>query len=143
MRKDQIFVLLLVLLLPMTGCFGDVVGDAQADGDDDEDDEIEMNHDEQLFSLHLLANDNHTMIVNGTSLKIDSSFYESSGIFRSEAGAWVRHHITCGSGYEIEVIASVGDTIPVLGGVECQIEITSSSNEVIVIYKEVKISELE
>jgi hypothetical protein len=36
MRKDQIFVLLLVLLLPMTGCFGDVVGDAQADDDDDD-----------------------------------------------------------------------------------------------------------
>ena len=35
MRKDQIFVLLLVLLLPMTGCFGDVVGDAQADDDDE------------------------------------------------------------------------------------------------------------
>jgi hypothetical protein len=38
MRKDRIFVLLLVLLLPMTGCFGDVVGDAQADDDDDDDD---------------------------------------------------------------------------------------------------------
>ena len=37
MRKDQIFVLLLVLLLPMTGCFGDVVGDAQADDDDHDD----------------------------------------------------------------------------------------------------------
>lgn len=36
MRKDQIFVLLLVLLLPMTGCFGDIVGDAQADDDDDD-----------------------------------------------------------------------------------------------------------
>lgn len=34
MRKDQIFVLLLLLLLPMTGCFGDIVGDAQADDDD-------------------------------------------------------------------------------------------------------------
>ena len=35
MRKDQIFVLLLVLLLPMTGCFGDVIGDTQADDNDD------------------------------------------------------------------------------------------------------------
>lgn len=34
MRNDQIFVLLLLLLLPMTGCFGDIVGDAQADDDD-------------------------------------------------------------------------------------------------------------
>ena len=37
MRKDQIFVLLLILLLPMTGCFGDLVGDAQADDDEDDD----------------------------------------------------------------------------------------------------------
>ena len=35
MRKDQIFVLLLVFLLPMTGCFGGIVGDAEADDDDE------------------------------------------------------------------------------------------------------------
>ena len=39
MRKDQIFVLLLVFLLPMTGCFGGIVGDAEADDDDNDDDE--------------------------------------------------------------------------------------------------------
>ena len=38
MRKDQILVLLLVLLLPMTGCFGGV-GDAQAEDNDDNDTE--------------------------------------------------------------------------------------------------------
>jgi hypothetical protein len=39
MRKDQIFVLLLIFLLPMTGCFGGIVGDAEADDDDNDDDE--------------------------------------------------------------------------------------------------------
>ena len=39
MRKDQIFVLLLIFLLPLTGCFGGVVGDAEADDDDNDDDE--------------------------------------------------------------------------------------------------------
>ena len=139
MRSDQIFVLLLIVLIPMTGCFDNSVGDAQADDAD----VVEMTHQEQLFSLHLLADDNHTVTVNGTSLKIDSSFHEESGIFRTEAGAWLRHHITCGSGYSIEVLAYTGDTIPVLGGIECQIEITSYSHEVVVIYEEVKISELE
>ena len=33
MRKDQIFVLMLVILLPMTGCFNDIVGDTIAEGD--------------------------------------------------------------------------------------------------------------
>jgi hypothetical protein len=31
MRKDQIFVLMLVILLPMSGCFDGAVGDAEAD----------------------------------------------------------------------------------------------------------------
>ena len=31
MRNDQIFVLLLVILLPMSGCFDGAVGDAEAD----------------------------------------------------------------------------------------------------------------
>jgi hypothetical protein len=39
MRNDQIFVLLLVVLLPMSGCFGGVVGDAEADDDDSDDDQ--------------------------------------------------------------------------------------------------------
>ena len=33
MRNDQIFVLLLVILLPMTGCFNDAVGDAEGTDD--------------------------------------------------------------------------------------------------------------
>tara|TARA_B100000768_G_C11173993_1_gene329989 strand:- start:366 stop:800 length:435 start_codon:yes stop_codon:yes gene_type:complete len=39
MRKDQIFVLLLIFLLPMTGCFGGLVGDAEADDDENDDGE--------------------------------------------------------------------------------------------------------
>ena len=39
MRKDQIFVLLLIFLLPMSGCFGGLVGDAEAD--DEENDDVE------------------------------------------------------------------------------------------------------
>ena len=36
MRNDQIFVLLLVILLPMSGCFDDGIGDAEAADDTDE-----------------------------------------------------------------------------------------------------------
>ena len=39
MRKDQIFVLLLIFLLPMSGCFGGLVGDAEAE--DEENDDVE------------------------------------------------------------------------------------------------------
>jgi len=34
MRNDQIFVLLLVVLLPLSGCFDDAVGDAEGTGDE-------------------------------------------------------------------------------------------------------------
>ena len=34
MRKDQIFVLMLVILLPMSGCFDGAVGDAEGEADD-------------------------------------------------------------------------------------------------------------
>jgi hypothetical protein len=36
MRNDQIFVLLLVIILPMSGCFDGAVGDAEADDDSNE-----------------------------------------------------------------------------------------------------------
>ena len=59
MRNDQIFVLLLVVLLPMSGCFDGAVGDAEAT--DDETPSVE--HIEPLYSisiddyLQLLGND--------------------------------------------------------------------------------------
>ena len=41
MRKDQIFVLMLVILLPMTGCFDGAVGDAEGTDDASENDASE------------------------------------------------------------------------------------------------------
>ena len=35
MRSDQIFVLMLVIFLPLTGCFGDAIGEAEAEDSDD------------------------------------------------------------------------------------------------------------
>ena len=50
MRKDQIFVLLLVVLLPLTGCFGDgSIGDAEAE------ENIETNYESPMV-LYVLGN---------------------------------------------------------------------------------------
>ena len=38
MRSDQVFVLLLIILIPMTGCFDNSVGDAEGAQDDPADD---------------------------------------------------------------------------------------------------------
>ena len=39
MRRNTIIVLLVVILLPISGCFGGIVGDAEADNDDSDDDQ--------------------------------------------------------------------------------------------------------
>jgi len=56
MRKDQIFVLLLVILLPLSGCFDGAVGEAEAD-----DSENNSNHDSDLmYSISQMADENTT-----------------------------------------------------------------------------------
>ena len=56
MRKDQIFVLLLVILLPLSGCFDGAVGEAEAD-----DSENHSNHDSDLmYSISQMADENTT-----------------------------------------------------------------------------------
>jgi hypothetical protein len=57
MRNDQIFVLLLVVLLPMSGCFGGGVGDAEADeGVDVAEPELHHLYFENTTTLNLSAN---------------------------------------------------------------------------------------
>ena len=56
MRKDQIFVLLLVILLPMTGCFNDIVGDTIAEGDTT--DSISSNESNGMFSVSGMVDEN-------------------------------------------------------------------------------------
>ena len=65
MRNDQIFVLLLVVLLPMSGCFGGVIGDAEADDDDSDDDHAQWINDVGIspISWNLTLNQNQWLEV--------------------------------------------------------------------------------
>ena len=58
MRNDQIFVLLLVILLPLSGCFDNAVGEAEAD--DDRDDSTHADESREMFSVGGMINDNTT-----------------------------------------------------------------------------------
>ena len=65
MRNDQIFVLLLVVLLPLSGCFGGVIGDAEADDDDSDDDHTQWINDVGIspISWNLTLNQNQWLEV--------------------------------------------------------------------------------
>ena len=58
MRNDQIFVLLLVILLPLSGCFDNAVGEAEAD--DDRDDSTHADESREMFSVGGMIDDNTT-----------------------------------------------------------------------------------
>ena len=67
MRNDQIFVLLLVVLMPMSGCFdGGGVGEAEGAQDSgnlsEEDNEV-------LYSVQIEADSSHSVTLNGTNAK--------------------------------------------------------------------------
>jgi hypothetical protein len=58
MRNDQIFVLLLVVLLPLSGCFDNAVGEAEAD--DERDDSTHAEESREMFSVGGMIDDNTT-----------------------------------------------------------------------------------
>ena len=140
MRNDQIFVLLLVVLLPMSGCFDSgAVGDAEATDDET----VNVEHVEPLYSISIDDGDRHTIILNGTSLKIDSAFYRAENDWRAMGTMFkVSYSITCEDGFVIEKLyASSGDTLPVMGGVECSVDIVAN-DDIVMIFREVQIEAL-
>jgi hypothetical protein len=58
MRNDQIFVLLLVVLLPLSGCFDNAVGEAEAD--DERDDSSHTEESREMFSVGGMIDENTT-----------------------------------------------------------------------------------
>ena len=90
MRNDQIFVLLLIFLLPMTGCFGGVVGDSEADNDDSDDDEPQWINDVGTSSINwnLSLNQNQW-------LEVKSSYgllAAMGGNENNSSQEWIRQH---------------------------------------------------
>ena len=71
MRKDQIFVLLLVILLPMSGCFDGAIGEAEAD--DDSDEYTENGHQDVIRTVYIEPSDVVNITLDGnTTLELVS-----------------------------------------------------------------------
>jgi len=136
MRKDQIFVLMLVVLLPLTGCF-DGGGIGEAEGAQDSSNSVQENN-EILYSVHIESDSSHSVTLNGTTLKMESGYWQGSEDWRPIGGVFkVYYSIDCSDGYQIKKLwAFAGDTIPVKGGIECIVEIFPHNSNIALIYSE-------
>ena len=137
MRNDQIFVLLLVILLPLSGCFSGGVGEAQG-SQDDADSQIENN--EVVYSIHIAENTNYSMTFNGTTLKMESGYFDDGSSWRPLESYYRAHYsLSCVDGYNIDKLwATAGDIIPVKGDIECLVVISATA-DVALVYSEIEI----
>ena len=99
--------------------------------------EVHLSH-EVLYSVQIEADSSHSVTLNGTTLKMESGYYEASDSWRPIGSSFKVHYsIDCSDGYQIEKLYSfAGDVIPVKGGVECIVEIFPTSSEIALIYSE-------
>ena len=68
MRSDQVFVLLLIILIPMSGCFENVVDGAEADSTSSE-------VDEKYYTVHLDPQSSHEHnLSSGKILKVENIY---------------------------------------------------------------------
>ena len=132
MKPDKVFILLLVVLLPLTGCI-DATGNADA-----QDSTSSPNQNEEavsttmpaVVSLKLSEGNTHTEVFNGTTLKVETIHWEFTDPECSSncpvtwyAGNSVVYSMTCSDGLTIESgNVGAGNYLPVLGGQECTVE---------------------
>ena len=106
MRNDQIFVLLLVILLPLSGCFDNAVGEAEAD--DDRDDSTHAVESREMFSVGGMIDENTTG-EDRNNYGYDHVFQMHS--FTTAPGEAVRLHLMrlAGNGGSIGLSTDCGD----------------------------------
>ena len=106
MRNDQIFVLLLVILLPLSGCFDNAVGEAEAD--DDRDDSTHADVSREMFSVGGIIDDNTTG-EDRNNYGYDHVFQMHS--FTTAPGEAVRLHLMrlAGNGGDAVLTTDCGD----------------------------------
>ena len=106
MRNDQIFVLLLVILLPLSGCFDNAVGEAEAD--DDRDDSTHADESREMFSVGGMIDDNTTG-EDRNNYGYDHVFQMHS--FTTAPGEAVRLHLMrlAGNGGQAGLTTDCGD----------------------------------
>jgi hypothetical protein len=124
--------LLLVVLLPLSGCL-DTVEPAGAESNDD--DSIEaIVHSSETLTLHLQAGENQTSMFNGTTVKLEAIWvnFESGFQMLSAGGTF---SMNCSDGVTVESAAMyAGYYLPILGEQECELILESYNHDKETIY---------
>ena len=132
MRKDQIFVLMLVVLLPLTGCFdGGGIGDADAQDTSSEDDSSSADTVVTMpavITISINEGQTQTITLNGTTLLLETVHkQDGSGYWRTNQYN-VEMSMTCDNGFTMDRFWLDGgnnEYLPNLPDVECDIEMNT------------------
>jgi hypothetical protein len=134
MTTDKLFILLLVVLLPLTGCL-DTVEPAGAESNDDTVETIVQTPDVQ--TLHLQPNTNSTIVFNGTTLKLENMYklisdpeceINCSQNWTPVSGG-IPISMSCGDGTFITTNIYSSWFLPIIGGTECEIIFNPDNND--------------
>ena len=98
MRKDQIFVLMLVILLPMSGCFDGAIGEAEAEDSDNDSIEVSEQYD-GVYTLRVAPDTSETISVNNSTILVEELHTKGTEGWRQEGN--IDYSITCDNGDEI------------------------------------------
>lgn len=125
MRTDQAFVLLLILLLPLTGCI-DTIGEVDA-----QDSNTGESNNPDLVLVYLEEGQSQTLYVNDTLIKVhSSSFTEYANVpeatyIRTSEGVMMTVDVNCSGLFSMRVQASFGHFLPTIPGTMCEITFTN------------------
>ena len=152
MTTDKVFILLLVIMLPLTGCL-DVTDTAEAE-DSDEETTIVNNYYNNttttsmpmVHSLHLEQGENATLEFDGTkTMKVEtlwSGINQIDDNMRANTHSLYPMQMTCDNDVTVTGSLTAGIHLPVLGGQNCSVLITANDYPVILVFSEASLSDL-
>ena len=142
MTTDKVFILLLVILLPLTGCL-DIADTAEAEDSDEENNTTTM---PMVHSLHLEQGENATLEFDGTkTMKVETLWmgYSQGGEnMRANTQSLYPMQMTCDNDVTVTGSLTAGIHLPVLGDQNCSVLITANDYPVILIFSEASLSAL-
>jgi hypothetical protein len=129
MTTDKVFILLLVIMLPLTGCL-DMTDNAEAQEEPDSttvDNSTEVSSLPTVYSLYLEGGTVATFDFDGTeTLKLETVYRNSTSSVDTAWDYSDSFTMICGGSMLIDNgRLSSDEYLPVLGGQNCSIEITS------------------
>ena len=150
MTTDKVFILLLVIMLPLTGCL-DVTDTAEAEDSDDESTIVNNYYNNtttttmpMVHSLHIEAYTNATIQFDGnTTMKVET-IYRTGGSSTTMAVESIYYiDMTC-NGTSIVSSAFLADDeyLPVLAGQSCTVLIQMNQYGALIMFSEASLSAL-